>query len=151
MTSLIFVKAMAYFRGADEVSYDDIRQILPFVLHDKLVQNPDAPFFEKEGNASFRTDRISWIRHLFDESCAEYDRLNLDRDDPVAKMEEEFEKGLDGLSEREVRRRQTAIERTLKEWSQGRKLYGHMYDDILKLKYFHQRYTNYLKWLKWKS
>jgi hypothetical protein len=23
-------------------------------------------------------------------------------------------------------------------------------DDILKLKYLHQRYTNYLRWLTWK-
>jgi hypothetical protein len=36
-------------------------------------------------------------------------------------------------------------------WSKGRKLYGHLYDDVLKLKYLHQRYTNYLRWLKWKT
>ena len=28
------------------------------------------------------------------------------------------------------------------------KLYGHLYDDLLKLKYLHQRYTNYLRWLR---
>ena len=39
----------------------------------------------------------------------------------------------------------------LGEWSKGRKLYGHMYDDIVKLKYLHQRYTNYLRWLRWKG
>ena len=43
------------------------------------------------------------------------------------------------------------IERLLAEWARGRKLYGHMYDDVLKLKYLHQRYTNYLKWLVWKG
>jgi hypothetical protein len=25
---------------------------------------------------------------------------------------------------------------------------GHLYDDLLKMKYLHQRYTNYLRWLK---
>ena len=30
----------------------------------------------------------------------------------------------------------------------GRKLYGHLYDDLLKLKYLHQRYTNYVAWLR---
>ncbi len=25
--------------------------------------------------------------------------------------------------------------------------YGHIFDDVLKLKYLHQRYTNYLRWL----
>jgi len=34
------------------------------------------------------------------------------------------------------------------ELVKGRKLYGHLYDDLLKLKYLHQRYTNYLHWLR---
>ncbi len=150
MTSIIFVKAMAYFRGAHVVSFEDMRQMLPFVLHDKLVQNPDSPFFEQANNAALRSDRVSWIRSLFDQSCREYERLDLDRDDPVGQMELEFSTGLEGVAEAEVRRRMVAIERTLDRFSKGRKFYGHMYDDILKLKYLHQRYTNYLSWLKWK-
>ena len=43
------------------------------------------------------------------------------------------------------------FERVLGEWAKGRKFYGHMYDDVLKLKYFHQRYANYLRWLRWKG
>jgi MoxR-like ATPase len=149
LTALVFVKAMAYFRGNQEVELEDIRQVLPFVLHDKLAQNPDCPFFEAPGNAVYRVDKISWIRKLFDLSCAEYDRLNLDREDPVAELEAEFEKGLEGLSEGEVRTRLVKIERLIQSWSQGRKLYGHVYDDLLKLKHLHQRYTNYLRWLQW--
>lgn len=151
MTSLIFVKAMAYLRGASEVTFEDIRQIVPFVLHDKLVQNPDCPVFEQEDKKAHRVDRISWIRGLFDASCREYERLNLDRDDPLTGIDAQFEQGLEGVPEKEVRNRLAAIERILREWSKGRKLYGHMFDDILKLKYYHQRYTNYLKWLTWKG
>ncbi len=151
MTVLSFVKAMAWFRGDREVSHEDVRQILPFVLHDKLVQNADSPFFEQSGNGALRSDHVSWIRNLFDLSCREYDRLGLDRDDPVERLSAEFDRGLEGIGEDEVRRRLVAIERTLREWSGGRKLYGHMYDDLLKLKYLHQRYTNYLKWLQWKG
>jgi len=151
MTSLVFMKALAYFRGQDEVTFEDVRQSLPFVLHDKLVQNADAPFFEEEGNAPLRADHVSWIRRLFDASCAEYDRLDLDRDDPVAECDRIFEQGLDGVEAKEVRRRLTDIERTLEGWTKGRKFYGHMFDDILKLKYYHQRYTNFLRWLEWKG
>ncbi|MCI0486288.1 MAG: AAA family ATPase [Blastocatellia bacterium] len=151
MTVLAFSKALSWFRGFKEVAFEDVRQILPFVLHDKLAQDSDSPFFNVAGNEVFRTDKIGWIRRLFDLSCAEYDRLDLDRDDPVTKLEEEFDKGLEGVTESEVRARLVKIERTLAEWSKGRKLYGHMFDDILKLKYLHQRYTNYLKWLQWKS
>ena len=149
MTILVYVKALAFFRGHAEADLEDVRQILPFVLHDTLVPNPDAPFFEQPGHALYRTDRVGWVRRLFDLSCEEYDRLDRDRDDPIAEMEAEFARGLDGLAAREVRARLTAIERLLTKWSRGRKLTGHVYDDLLKLKYFHQRYTNYLAWLEW--
>lgn len=147
-TLLTFSKAMAYFRGAAQVELEDLRQVIPFVLHDKLQPDLDAPFFQAPGNTVYRTDRISWIRKLFDLACAEYDRLSLDKHDAVADLEAEFAQGLDGLSENETRQRLVKIERLLGEWSKGRKLYGNMFDDILKLKYLHQRYTNYLRWVK---
>jgi hypothetical protein len=151
MTSLMFVKAMAFFRGAAEVSLEDVRQIIPFVLHDKLTQDADCPFFEIADNVSLRIDKIGWIRRMFDMGCAEYDRLDLDKDDPVGELATEFEKGLEGLSQKEVRARLVKIERVMNQWSKSRKFYGHMFDDVLKLKYLHQRYTNYLRWLEWKS
>ncbi|AKF07015.1 AAA family ATPase [Sandaracinus amylolyticus] len=151
MTSLVFTKAMAYFRGAREVSLEDVRQILPFVLHDKLVPDLDSPFFEAAGNDVYRVDRIAWIRQLFDLSCAEYDRLDLDRDDPVGALLAQMRAGLEGLDEREVRARLVTIERTLAEQAKGRKLYGPLFDDALVLKYVHQRYTNYLRWLTWRG
>ena len=151
MTVLVFVKAMGYFRGGREVTLEDLRQIIPFVLHDKPVQDGDCPFFESPDNATFRTDKIGWIRKLFDLSCAEFERLELDRDDPVATLTAEFDRGLDGVPEREVSARLVKIERVLSQWSKSRKFYGHMFDDVLKLKYLHQRYTNYLRWLKWKG
>lgn len=151
MTALAFVKAIAYFRGLREASMEDVRQIMPFVLHDKLTQDADCPFFESPENAMLRTDKIGWIRKLFDMACAEYERLEIDRDDPVAEFAEEFNRGLDGLSAREVKNRLVKIERVLSQWSKSRKFYGHMFDDVLKLKYLHQRYTNYLRWLEWKG
>jgi hypothetical protein len=148
MTLLVYAKAMAYVRGNRVVELEDVRQVLPFVLHDKLVADMDAPFFDVPGNAAYRTDRVGWLRKLFDLSCADYDRLNLDREDPLAVFGAEFKRGLDGLTEGEVRGRLVKIERLIGDWAKGRKLYGHLYDDLLKLKYLHQRYTNYLRWLK---
>lgn len=148
MTLLIYSKALAYFRGNRTVDLEDVRQILPFVLRDKLTPDTEAPFFDAPGHAVFRADRVGWLRKMFDLSCAEFDRLNLDREDPVTALAAEFRRGLDGLSESETRSRLVKIERLITEWSKGRKLYGHLYDDLLKLKYLHQRYTNYLRWLK---
>jgi len=149
MTSIVFVKAMAFFRGSAQASFEDARQMIPFVLHDKLTPNLNSPFFETTGNSCLRVDRVSWLRALFDDSCKEYDRLNLDNDDPVADQEKLIGQGLEGVTEKEVKSRMVEIERTLAKWSKSRKFYGHMYDDILKLKYLHQRYGNYLKWLQW--
>ena len=148
MTLVHFAKAMAFFRGSPEVEIEDLRQVLGFVLFDKLVPDPDAPFFEAAGNAVFRTDRVGWLRRLFDLSCAEYDRLDRDREDPVSEMNQVFRRGLSGVTEREVRARLAAIERQITDFVKGRKLYGHLYDDLLQLKYLHQRYTNYLNWLE---
>jgi MoxR-like ATPase len=150
MTVLAFSKALAYFRGNRQTELDDVRHVIPFVLHDKLVPNHNAPFFEAPGNSIYRVDRVGWIRKLFDLSCAEYDRLDLDRNDAVGNLAAEFAEGLEGLSESEARARLVKIEKIFAEWSKGRKLYGHLYDDVLKLKYLHQRYTNYLRWLKFK-
>ncbi|WP_288380571.1 AAA family ATPase [uncultured Massilia sp.] len=147
-TLLIYAKALAWFRGNPQVELDDLRQILPFVLHDKLQPDPDAPFFALPENAAYRTDRLSWLRRLFDLANDEYTRLDLEHDDEVGELAATFALGLDGVSERETRARIVKIEKLVADRVKGKKLYGHLYDDLLKLKYLHQRYTNYLAWLR---
>ena len=148
MALMIYAKAMAYFRGNGEVALEDLRQVLPFVLHNKLQPDPDAPFFALPENAAYRSDRLGWLRRLFDLSNDEFNRLDLDRDDPVGVLSAEFDRGLDGVSERETLARLNRIEKLIGERTKGRKLYGPLYDDLLKLKYLHQRYTNYRSWLR---
>ena len=148
MALLVFAKALAYFRGNSSVDLEDIRQVLPFVLNDKLHPNLEAPFFALPENAVYRTDRLSWLRRLFDLSNEEFNRLDLDHLNPVADLSAQFSQGLEGLSDSETRARLTKIERLIAQLVKGRKLYGHLYDDLLKLKYLHQRYTNYLHWLR---
>jgi hypothetical protein len=151
MTCLTYIKALAYFRGNDKAGFDDVRHVLPFVLHDKLAQNSDCPFFEIPENAVYKYDRISWIRKLFDLSCAEYDRAGLDKKDSVGEMLEKFGRGLDGVTQNDAESVLQQIEKMLGSISAGRKLYATTFDDVLTLKYLHQRYTNYLAWLKWKK
>jgi hypothetical protein len=69
----------------------------------------------------------------------------------VGKLSEKFAAGLEGVTEKQVRAELVKIERLLADWSRSRKFYGHLYDDVLKLKYLHQRYTNYLRWLEWQG
>jgi hypothetical protein len=77
--------------------------------------------------------------------------LDLDRDDPVAAIDDAFERGLDGVPENEVRKQLNAIETQLATLAKGTKLYAHVHADVLKLKYYHQRYSNYLRWLTWQQ
>ena len=147
-TLLVYAKALACFRGNAVVELEDVRQVLPFVLRDKLVPDLDAPFFSVAGNEVFRADRVGWLRHAFDSACADYEQLGLDRDDAVAQLAAELRRGLEGLPEAETRSRLVRIERVIADLTKGRKLHGHLADDLLVLKYLHQRYTNYLRWLR---
>jgi len=67
-TIIHYAKALAFFREETAVSNEDIRQILPWVLHEKLKQNPQSDFFQKTENQVYQTDKVSWIRQLFDHS-----------------------------------------------------------------------------------
>jgi MoxR-like ATPase len=151
LTLLNFSKALAWFRGAPEVALADIRQIVPWILHEKLIQNPTSPFFDQTGNGIYRIDRIAWIRKAFDLACEEFVRLDLDRADPIAAIDDAFDRGLDGVSVADVRKQLNLIETQLTELSKGTKLYAHVQADVLKLKYYHQRYSNYLRWLMLKK
>ncbi|WMJ74386.1 AAA family ATPase [Cytophagaceae bacterium ABcell3] len=151
MTLIIYSKALAFFRGNKQVELEDIRQILPFILHDSLVPHLESPFFDQAGNESYRVDRIVWLRKLFDLSCDEYMSQGLDADDPMDAFDEQFKQGLENVSMKEIDKRLLDIEKQLYNWSQEKKLYGYRHDDILKLKYFHQRYMNYKRWLQWKK
>jgi MoxR-like ATPase len=150
LTLISFVKTLAWFRGNAEVALEDVRQLVPWVLHEKLVQNPSSPYFDQAGASIFRVDRVAWLRQAFDLAMAEYARLDLDRSDPIMEIDEAFDRGLDGVPEGEVRKQMDRIEGHLAQLAKATKLYAHVQNDVLKLKYYHQRYSNYLRWLTWK-
>jgi MoxR-like ATPase len=148
LTILNFTKALAYFRGNTIVELQDLRQILPWILHEKLIQNKRSAFFDVPGHDIYRVDKISWIKKIFDLTMDDYNRLDLDSNDPVLDVEREFNKGLDGLTIKVVQSRIWDIEAKIKEFSKNSKLFNYIYDDILKLKSFWMRYRNYLEWLE---
>ncbi len=61
MTLIGFAKAMALFRGADAVGLEDVRQILPFVLRDKLHPGPGCALLRaaRKRRLSDRRDRLA--------------------------------------------------------------------------------------------
>ncbi len=147
MSLIVFAKAMAYFRGNTEVELNDLTQMLPFVLHSRLFADADAPFFQQPENAALLSDKIGWLRHLFQLSCREFERQGRHRNDEVAALKAELDEGLEGVTLKVCRKRLEQIERALQRLATGNKLSGAIHDDAMTLKYLHQRYSNYQRWL----
>ena len=72
--------------------------------------------FDDPEREPLRTDRISWLRDLFDTACRQYDAQDLDRDDPVGDLLAELDRGLEGLDAATVRARLARIEQL---WTAG--------------------------------
>ena len=145
-TLILYAKAIAWFRGADAVTVEDVAAVLPFVLRGKLLPNPTHPRFDIGVEHELSTDLISWLADLFTQSNRRYQALGRDTNDPVGVLLAQFDEGLDGLTTVEASRRLTEIEARLRAMAATGKLYGHDFDDLTALKYLHQRYTAYEKW-----
>ena len=147
-TLVLYAKAMAWFRGEATVSTADVSAVLPFVLRGKLLPNPSHPRFDGGVDRELATDSISWIADLFEKSNRQFASLGLANGDVVGDQLALLAKGLDGLKKVDVSRRITTVESAISSIGNSRKLYGRHYDDLLALKYLHQRYSNYLRWLE---
>jgi MoxR-like ATPase len=86
-----YAKALAWFRGRSELDHEDIRQAMPWVLHDKLRPNPMSGFFQKTENQGYLLDQLSWIRQLHDRSSTSksaYDLVHREVEDLKAVVED---------------------------------------------------------------
>lgn len=116
-TLVHFSQALAWFRGAEAVSVSDVRQLLPWVLHEKLKVNPQSDFFQAPENHVHLTDRVGWIRQLFDRSMAHRAARKVERSN-LAAWEAELREGGLGVAELKARlsrmkaRTETLLERS---------------------------------------
>jgi MoxR-like ATPase len=146
-TALHFAKALAYFRGHDVVEVEDLRQIVPWVLHDKLVPNARSPFFESKASRGLLQDRVAWIRSMFDTGMDQHGKH-----EPVRKkvraLREELDQGLQGVPAKAVQQRLGQVSRLLEELVKKHELSGPVYEDVIHLKSMYSRYQNYAHWLR---
>ncbi len=145
-TCLHFTKALAYFRGHAEVEAEDLRQIIPWVLHEKLVPNARSAFFEAKGRRALLQDRVAWIRNMFDMAMEEYPRH-----EPVRKkvrvLRAELDKGLQGVDLKSVEKRIGQVTQLMDQLVGKSELSGPVYEDVIHLKSMYSRYQNYAHWL----
>jgi hypothetical protein len=63
-TILRFSKTLAWFRGHDEVSWEDVAQIIPWTIRDKLTIHRESPFFA--ANPQLLQDKTAWIENMLE-------------------------------------------------------------------------------------
>lgn len=145
-TALHFAKAIAYFRGHAAVELEDFRQVVPWVLHEKLVPNTRSLFFEGADNGWLLQDRVAWIRSMMDsafDAWPAHEKLRR----RVHALHEELDEGLAGVDLKTVRTRMGAISQHMRKLIEGHELSGPIYEDLIRLKALHSRYQNYAQWL----
>ena len=146
-TCLHFAKALAYFRGRAVVELEDLRQIVPWVLHEKLVPNARSPYFEAKQGRGLLQDRVAWIRAMFDSAMEQHGRHEPVRR-RVRALRDQLDQGLQGVPEKEVAQRLVQLSRLIEELVRKHELSGPVYEDLVHLKSMHSRYQNYAHWLK---
>jgi MoxR-like ATPase len=144
-TTLHFAKALAYFRGHQKVELEDLRQIVPWVLHDKLQPNGRSPFFETKGRGALLQDRVAWIRNMFDMAMEQYARHEAVRKE-VRALRAELDKGLEGVDEKTAKRQIEKSASLINKLMTKNELSGPIYEDLIHLKSIYSRYQNYLHW-----
>ena len=115
-TCLHFAKALAYFRGHAAVEVEDLRQLVPWVLHEKLVPNARSPFFESKTSHGLLQDRVAWIRRMFDMALEQHGRHEPIRK-KVRALRDELDQGLQGVPAKTVAERHAQVSKLLEELS----------------------------------
>jgi MoxR-like ATPase len=140
---LLFAKALAYFRKRPAVLVEDVHQIAPFVLHDKLRPNPQSAFFQKTENQVLLLDRVTWIRSLFERAVAQHAAYREVRA-PVRRLALAHAAGTSGLSAADLKKRIAEVQQRLDEMLKKSELGGAVYDDLIVLKDIHAGYQRAL-------
>ncbi len=141
---LHFSQAVAWFRGEGAVSQEDLRQLVPWVLFDKLKTNPQSVFFQKTENKILQTDRVSWIRQLFDRAIQQFAAYQTIHQ-PIADLVAEADVRLESLSTANLATKLSEIQWMIQELSSSSELNAPVHEDLLRLKHLHSRYQTTLR------
>jgi MoxR-like ATPase len=147
MTLMDFAKAMAFFRGAEVVRTEDLRQVLPYVLHEKLNANARGDFFTDDRHQIYLRDKVAWIRQMWDRAIEQFDQSGRRTEDLGRGFLVELERGLEGVGQAEVGKRMKRVEKEIRRLCKAGELSAAVYEDLVRLKYVYLRYQNYQRWL----
>ena len=126
-----FAKALAYFFGRQQVELNDVRQMLPWILFDRLRPNLQSPYFEQDEHKVLLHDRTTWIQTIFDIGVKQYATYQPIRDHVVACLASASD------NEQPIATRLSAIERQIAKLAGECELNGAVHADILRLRRIH--------------
>jgi MoxR-like ATPase len=134
---LLLAKAFAWFRGEPAVSIEDLRVLLPWVLHEKLRPNAQSSFFGKPEHAVYLTDRVSWIQQMFDAAMAQRAAYGRTRE-PIERLRRDVD-GVASLDEARIGALLERARRHLEQLVDQGEINAPVHADLLLLKTLHAR------------
>jgi MoxR-like ATPase len=140
---LHFAQALAWFRGEEAVTAGDVRAVLPWVLHDKLRVNPQSAFFLKPENQVYLSDRVSWMRQLFDRAVEQHAAYSKKRT-AVQELERECAGGFGVVTTPDLRRLLDRARERLEHLVRENEMNGVVHADLVLLKDLYVRGQNEL-------
>jgi MoxR-like ATPase len=141
---LHFAQALAWFRGRDAVGAEEVRALLPWVLHDKLQPNPQSSFFQKPENHVYVTDRVSWLVQLFDRAVAQQAAYAPGRG-PTVELQRACADGFGPATTAELRRRLDQLRGRTEQVLRENELNAVVHADLVLLKDLYVRCRNELE------
>jgi MoxR-like ATPase len=130
---LHLAQALAWFRGETQVGADDVRAVLPWVLHDKLRVNPQSAFFQKPENQVYLSDRVAWLQQLLDRAADQHAYYSKKRA-PVRDLARESAGGFAALTTVDLRRLLERARDLTEQVLRDHELNGVVHTDLVLLK-----------------
>jgi MoxR-like ATPase len=142
-TLLHYAKALAYFRSKEQVGLEDVRALLPWVLHDRLQVNAQSAFFQKTENHVYLVDKVSWLLQLFDRAVTQHAAYAPVRR-PTLELQVLCSGALAGVSTPELRQRLGQVQKRVEEVLSRNEPNGAVHADLVLLKDMYVRCQNEL-------
>ncbi len=138
LSALTLAKAFAWFRGAPRADVDDLRLLLPWVLHERLRPNLHGEFFVDEERQVYLADRASWIRQAFDQAVG-HARAHAGKGRGYEALREATESALASGDASAVRKQALAIEKAIERVLARSELNALVHEDLVRLRALHAR------------
>ena len=127
-----YSKALSYFFGRNSVTIEDLRQLLPWLLFDKIRVNAQSQFFDKAEHKVFLADRAGWLRNMFEMAIQQHASYASIRE-PLRQLESSLS-APETLDVQDLKEKLKQVKGHIKDLLEKHELNGPVHEDLLRLK-----------------